>query len=273
MSPTMTPAIDARDTTSLYPARSVRSKVGYVLFYVGAAAILIWSYIGADMRPLDLITNRANIAEYSAGYFPVDLHQWRYYIQEMIVTVHMAIWGTLLAVIFAVPLGLMASANIAPFWLRQPVRRLLDCLRSINELVFAMIFVSAAGLGPFTGVLALFVHTTGILGKLFSEAVEAIDPRPVEGIRATGAGLLEEILYGVIPQVIPLWVSYSLYRFESNVRSATVVGIVGAGGIGVVLWEVMRAFNYAQSSGVIIVIIITVSLIDMLSATVRRRFI
>jgi phosphonate transport system permease protein len=118
----------------------------------------------------------------------------------------------------------------------------------------------------------MFVHTTGILAKLFSEAVEAIDPRPVEGIRATGANVLEEILYGVIPQVIPLWVSYSLYRFESNVRSATVVGMVGAGGIGVVLWEVIRGFYFAQTCAVMLMIIVTVSLIDVLSAQLRRRF-
>ena len=166
----------------------------------------------------------------------------------------------------------MAAENLSPIWLRQPVRRLMDALRAINEMVFAMLFVVAVGLGPFAGVLAIFVHTTGILAKLFSEAVEAIDPRPVEGIRATGANVLEEILYGVIPQVIPLWVSYSLYRFESNVRSATVVGMVGAGGIGVVLWEVIRGFYFAQTCAVMLMIIVTVSLIDVLSAWLRRRF-
>ncbi len=112
----------------------------------------------------------------------------------------------------------------------------MDACRAINEMVFAMLFVVAVGLGPFAGVLALFIHTTGVLSKLLSEAVEAIEPGPVEGIRATGANKLEEILYGVLPQVMPLLISYSLYRFESNVRSATVVGMVGAGGIGVTLW-------------------------------------
>ena len=107
----------------------------------------------------------------------------------------------------------------------------MDACRAINELVFAVLFVVAVGLGPFAGVMALFIHNTGILAKLFSEAVEAFDPRPVEGIRATGASV-QEIIYGVIPQVMPLWLSYGLYRFESNVRGATVLGIVGAGGIG-----------------------------------------
>jgi phosphonate transport system permease protein len=131
----------------------------------------------------------------------------------------------------------------------------------------------AVGLGPFAGVLALAVHTTGTLAKLFSEAVEAIDPRPVEGIRATGAHKLVEVVYGVIPQVMPLWLSFTLYRFESNVRSASVVGMVGAGGIGVVLFEVIRGFEYAQTCAVLIILAVSVTLIDLLSAHLRTRFI
>ncbi|MFN7781855.1 MAG: PhnE/PtxC family ABC transporter permease, partial [Lysobacterales bacterium] len=148
-----------------------------------------------------------------------------------------------------------------------------DACRAINEMVFALLFIVAVGLGPFAGVMALFVHTTGTLAKLFSEAVEAIDPRPVEGIRATGAHPLVEVIYGVIPQVLPLWLSFTLYRFESNVRSASVVGMVGAGGIGVVLFEVIRGFQYAQTCAVLIILVVSVSLIDLLSARLRRRFI
>jgi phosphonate transport system permease protein len=149
----------------------------------------------------------------------------------------------------------------------------MDACRAINEMVFAMLFIVAVGLGPFAGVLALMVHTTGTLAKLFSEAVEAIDPRPVEGIRATGAHPLVEIAYGVIPQVLPLWLSFTLYRFESNVRSASVVGMVGAGGIGVVLFEVIRGFQYAQTCAVLIILVVSVSAIDLVSASLRRRFI
>jgi phosphonate transport system permease protein len=166
------------------------------------------------------------MATYAADFFPPKFAQWPLYLTEMVVTIQIALWGTVLAVICAVPLGLMSSANITPRWVHQPVRRLMDAARAINEMVFAMLFIVAVGLGPFAGVLALFVHTTGVLAKLFSEAVESIDAQPVEGIRATGANALEEIIYGVIPQVLPLWISYSLYRFESNVRSASVVGMV-----------------------------------------------
>jgi phosphonate transport system permease protein len=149
----------------------------------------------------------------------------------------------------------------------------MDSFRSINEMVFAMLFVVAVGLGPFAGVLALWISTTGVLAKLFAEAVEAIDPGPVEGVRATGASALQEVIFGVIPQVMPLWISYALYRFESNVRSATVVGMVGAGGIGVILWENIRAFQFTQTCSVLLVIIVVVSVIDIFSQRLRKQFI
>jgi phosphonate transport system permease protein len=254
--------------------RAAAQRPGW-LYYAGWAAALAflgWAWKGAEIRPLDLIRDAGNIATYLSDFFPPDFRDWRIYMGEMLVTLHIAVWGTLLAVLAAVPLGLAASANVAPAWIHQPVRRLMDACRAINEMVFALLFIVAVGLGPFAGVLALFVHTTGTLAKLFSEAVEAIDPRPVEGIRATGAHPLVEIVYGVIPQVLPLWVSFTLYRFESNVRSASVVGMVGAGGIGVVLFEVIRGFQYAQTCAVLIILVVSVSLIDLLSARLRKRF-
>jgi phosphonate transport system permease protein len=213
------------------------------------------------------------MATYGREFFPPDFSDWRLYLKEMVVTLHIALWGTALAIVLAVPMGLLSSSNIVPAWVYQPVRRLMDAFRATNEMVFAMLFIVAVGLGPFAGVLALFVHTTGTLAKLFSEAVEAIDPRPVEGIRASGAHPLAEIFYGVLPQVMPLWVSFSLYRFESNVRSASVVGMVGAGGIGVVLFEVIRSFQYAHTCAVLFILIFTVSLIDLASAWLRKRLI
>jgi len=247
--------------------------LGKSLVYAGGVALLAWSWRGAEIDPWILIRDWGNMSRFSADFFPPDFREWRSYLQEMVVTIQIAVWGTALAVLLAVPFGLMSAENVSPLWLRQPVRRLMDCLRAINEMVFAMLFVVTVGLGPFAGVLALFVHTTGVLAKLFSEAVEAIDPRPVEGIRATGAGPLEEILYGVIPQVVPLWISFSLYRLEANVRSATVVGMVGAGGIGVLLWEIIRGFHFAQTCAVMIIVIASVSILDITSAWLRKLFI
>jgi len=234
---------------------------------------LAWAWQGAEMRPLDLIRDADNMRIYAREFFPPNFHDWRIYLHEMVITLHIALWGTVLAIVAAVPLGLLSAHNVAPPWVHQPVRRAMDLCRAINEMVFAMLFIVAVGLGPFAGVLALFVHTTGTLAKLFSEAVEAIDERPVEGIRAMGAHKLAEIVYGIFPQVMPLWLSYSLYRFESNVRSASVVGMVGAGGIGVVLYEVIRGFQYAQTCAVLLMLAVTVTVIDMFSAWLRKRFI
>ncbi|MGB1110350.1 MAG: phosphonate ABC transporter, permease protein PhnE [Gammaproteobacteria bacterium] len=236
-------------------------------------AVLIWSWGGAEMNPWALVENSENMVDMAGDFFPPNFHDWDIYLEEMIITIQIAVWGTALSVVLSIPFGIMSSENLVPWWVVQPTRRLMDAARAINEMVFAMLFVVAVGLGPFAGVLALFVHTTGILAKLFSEAVEAIDDGPVEGVRATGASGLQEIIYGVIPQVLPLWISYSLYRFESNVRSATVVGMVGAGGIGVILWESIRGFMFPETCAVMIIIIITVSLLDMLSQYLRKRFI
>jgi phosphonate transport system permease protein len=250
-----------------------RVNLGVLLAWGLLAALLAASWRGADMRPGDLVRDGGNMVQYAGSFFPPNFREWRYYLQEMLVTVQIALWGTTLAVVCSVPLGLLSASNITPVWLRQPVRRLMDATRAINEMVFAMLFIVAVGLGPFAGVLALWIHTTGILAKLFSEAVESIDPQPVEGIRATGANALEEIVYGVVPQVLPLWISYSLYRFESNVRSASVVGMVGAGGIGVVLWEIIRSFEYAETCAVMIIIVVSVTLIDVVSAHIRAALI
>lgn len=262
----MTSKPNVRDVPLIPPRTSLTTSLAWGIFCV----LLIWSWEGADMRPLDLIRDSGNMAIFAGEFFPPNFHDWRIYLSEMVITVHIAIWGTVLAVICAIPFGLMSAENLVPKWVYQPVRRVMDACRAINEMVFAMLFIVAVGLGPFAGVMALWVHTTGVLAKLFAEAVEAIDPRPMEGVRATGANALEVILYGVIPQVLPLWISYSLYRFESNVRSASVVGMVGAGGIGVILHEVIRGFDYAETSAVLLMIIVTVTLIDLVSARIRQ---
>lgn len=254
---------------SLAERRSSVSRLGWLFL----AGLLAWAWKGAEMNPAMLWRDAGNMREFIADFFPPDFGQWRLYRDEMLVTIQIALWGTALAIVCSVPLGILCSENVAPWWICQPVRRVMDACRSINEMVFAMLFVVAVGLGPFAGVMALFVGTTGVLAKLFAEAVEAIDPGPVEGVRATGSSALQEVVFGIIPQVLPLWISYSLYRFESNVRSATVVGMVGAGGIGVTLWEAIRGFQLAQTSAILIIIIVAVSTIDIVSQRLRKHFV
>ena len=259
-------SLDRAKARALEERHGLTYYLGWALFFL----VLAWSWEGAEMRPMDLIKDSGNMGKYAADFFPPNFKDWKLYVSEMLVTVQIAVWGTLLAIIAAVPLGLLSASNVVSPWIYQPVRRLMDALRAINEMVFAMLFIVAVGLGPFAGVLALFVHTTGTLAKLFSEAVEAVDPSPIEGIRATGAHPMAEIVYGILPQVMPLWVSYSLYRFEANVRSASVVGMVGAGGIGVIIYEVTRGFQYAQTCAVLIILIATVTIIDLISSYLRK---
>ncbi len=257
-------ALPKRDTK-----RSLMHAFGWGLFL----ALLGLSWEGAEMNPGVLVSDASNMLKFASDFFPLDFHEWDFYLAEMVITLQIAVWGTVLSIVAAIPFGILSSENIVPWWVYQPVRRLMDAARAINEMVFAMLFVVVVGLGPFAGVLALFVHTTGILAKLFSEAVEAIEPGPVEGIRSTGASAIHEVIFGVIPQVLPHWISFSLYRFESNVRSATVIGLVGAGGIGVVLWESIRAFSFPQAGAIMVIIILSVTLIDLLSQWLRKRVI
>jgi phosphonate transport system permease protein len=267
----MTPLTDTAARPVELPRASTTDILYRILIWGGLALVLAWSFGPAEMwRAVSLFTDAGNMAEYAGGFLHPKFRDWDYYVAEMILTVQIAIWGTVLAVIFGIPFALLSSSNIAPAWVVQPVRRLMDACRAINELVFAVLFVVAVGLGPFAGVMALFIHNMGIVAKLFSEAVEAIDPRPVEGIRATGATRLQEIIYGVVPQVLPLWISFSLYRFETNVRSATVLGLVGAGGIGQILFESIRGFYYGETAAIIIIVVITVSILDILSQRLRK---
>ena len=181
----------------------------------GLAVLLVASSGLAEIGRIgDLVGGDQNLRRLAGEFVHPDFSAWRLYLVGMGQTLAMALWGTVLALIIAVPLGLAGARNLAPAWLRHPARRLLDLLRSVPDLVVGALFVAAVGLGPFAGVMALAINTGGVLGKLFSEAVEAIDPGPIEGVRATGASPAQAIIWGVLPQAAPLWTSYALYRFE-----------------------------------------------------------
>ena len=254
------------------PVRSAAERGLDLLVWGGIVVLLVVAFRPVEMNKITLlVTNSANIGEFSKELARPDFSRWRLYVAQMWLTVQIALWGTTLAVLIAVPFGLLCARNITPIWIQQPVRRLMDLLRSIPDLVVGILFITALGLGPLPGVMALAINTGAVLAKLFSEAVEAIDPRPVEGVRATGAHRLQEIAWGVIPQVGPLWTSYALYRFESNSRAATVLGLIGAGGIGQTLFDAINGFQYRETSAIVIVIVAAVTLIDLLSQAMRTR--
>ncbi len=256
------------------PRQPLSRRLRGWLLWLAVMALLAWAWSPAEMfRASALFTDWRNMAEFGRAFLRPNFHDWDSYLADMVITIQIAIWGTALAVFFGIPFAILSSANVCPQWVVQPVRRLMDTCRAINEIVFALMFVVAVGLGPFAGVMALFVHNLGVFAKLFSEAVEQIDPRPIEGIRATGAHPVQEVMFGVIPQVMPLWSSLTLYRLETNVRSATTLGIVGAGGIGQTLYESIRAFQYGETAAQVIIVVVTVMAIDLLSARLRKALI
>jgi phosphonate transport system permease protein len=254
------------------PTRSLAQRAPDLLVWGGVLLLLLISIKPVEVNHVaKLFTNSENMRQFGSDFLRPNFTHLGLYIEKMWLTIQIALWGTTLAVVIAIPFGLACSRNIAPPWLAQPMRIVMNLLRSIPDLVVGTLFIVAVGLGPFPGVLALAVNTGGVLAKLFSEAVESIDKGPIEGVRATGATPLQEIVWGVIPQVAPLWTSYALYRFESNSRSATVLGLIGAGGIGQLLFDALNGFDYSAVSAISVVIVVAVTLIDLLSQAMRSR--
>lgn len=192
------------------------------------------------------------------------------YLHAMGETLSIAFLGTLLAAALAMPISLLAAKNVIPsIFLRFPVRRFLDSIRGIDTLIWALVWINVVGLGPFAGVLAIATSDFGAFGKLFSEAIEGGDQKQVEGIRAAGGNKLHEIRFGLMPQVLPVLAGQVLYFIESNTRSATIIGIVGAGGIGLQLAEQIRVLEWQKVSTLILMILVAVAVIDFISSRLR----
>jgi phosphonate transport system permease protein len=236
-----------------------------------ALAALIFSarYLGLSLT--ELIKGVPWIVDLVARMFPPNWGFLRQLARPVLETVQVAVWGTLFAALLALPLCFLGARNLVPRWLFHTTRQMFNAARGINELIFALIFVAAVGLGPFAGVLALSLHGAGMLGKFFAEAVEESDPGPVEALRATGASSLQVVVFGVLPQVLPSWIAATLYRLEVNLRAATVLGMVGAGGIGFELYSSLKLFQYQDTATCVLVILAMVMGADYLSSRLRAR--
>jgi phosphonate transport system permease protein len=262
---------------------AVRRMRGVLSALVLLLAVLLACRI-AEVRPMVLIAHIGNLGNYfdaignlengarvwtSPAEWFWNLPTWLLLMTE---TILMAYVGTLAGGVGAFLLSFVASRNLTrAFWLREAARRLLEFARTVPELVFALIFVVCFGLGPVPGVLAIALHTMGTLGKLFAEVIENIDIKPVEGVAAAGGSWLHRVRYGALPQVFSNFVSYTLLRFEINVRAAAVIGFVGAGGIGQTLLEAIRKFYYSDVSALLVLMIGTVMLIDYGAEKLRHR--
>jgi len=265
--------------------RSLAARRGRTLtalgVVVGCALLSAWA---AEVRHGDLAANLYRFTSYIGRITPTltwanlfgDLAEWYWNIglwtRLLVETLLIAYVGTLIGGLVALCLCFAASGNFGEIaWARFAVRRLLEFLRTVPEVVFALLFVIAFGLGPMAGVIAIALHTAGALGKLFFEIVENIDMKPVEGVRAAGGSWLHAVRFAALPQVAAGFASYALLRFEINVRGASVMGFVGAGGIGQELISAIRQFYYPDVSAILLMIIATVFVIDIADERIRHR--
>jgi phosphonate transport system permease protein len=265
--------------------QAVARRRGRLLFgAVVFAAVLLLAAIGAEVNLRTLFAHYGNFISYFDRILTLDSGQrvwtdvgewlwgWRKWLRMLGETLLISYVGTLIGATFAFCLNFFAAENTSPApWLRFVVRRLLEFARTVPGIVFALIFVIAFGLGPMAGVLAIAIHSTGALGKLFSEIVENADMKPVEGVRSTGASWLSCMRFAILPQVTAGYASYALLRFEINVREASVMGFVGAGGIGQELVVAIRKFYYSDVSAILLTIIVTVFIIDISTGWLRGR--
>jgi len=238
-----------------------------------ALVVLGWTAWDTGADPVRLAHGLPWIADFVGRMLPPDLAVLPAALLGAVKTVEIALLGTAVAAALALPLGFVSARNVAPPAVFYPARTVLNLFRSVDTLVYALIFVAAVGLGPFPGVLAVVAYTTTSLAKLYSEAIEGIEPGPVDAITATGASRLQVLRYGVLPQVLPLFLSYVLYRLETNIRAATVLGFVGAGGIGFYLQTYLRMIDYPAASTALLVTVVMVTVVDGLSSTLRARLV
>jgi phosphonate transport system permease protein len=269
-------------------------RPGITLRGVAITALIValygWGVVGTNASPGELAEGIPNIWNFLVRLFPAQwvmtdvspgIGSWTWatfpvpeVLPALIETIQMAIIGTSLAIVMSIPLSLLAARNVSPHrYVYQAMRLLLNINRAVPDIIIALVFVAAVGLGPFSGVLALAIGSVGTTAKLYAEAIEAIDPAQVQAVNATGASRVQTFSFGVIPQALPLAASYSLLLFEGNVRSASILGIVGAGGVGLILNKYMALFKYQELMGALALIIIAVTILDRFSDAIRRRII
>jgi phosphonate transport system permease protein len=234
---------------------------------------IVWSAVETEVSLGRVVEGLPFMGDFLRRMIPPDLSVLGNALRGAMETIQIAVVGTAVAAVLALPMGFAAARNAAPPWLFYWARSLLNAFRAVDTLVYALFFVAAVGLGPFPGVLAVMVYTATVLAKLYSEAIEAIEPGPVEAVRATGATTLQVLRWGVMPQLGPQFLSFTLYRFETNIRAAAVLGFVGAGGIGFYIQTYLRLLNYPAAATVLLVLIGLVMIVDFASSRLRARLV
>ena len=251
----------------------VRRALGFAVLLL-VLVFFLWSFVAVEFSPVKFAQGTPDLVNLVADMFPPEVATLPEVALAALETLQMALVGTALAALVSVPLAFLAARNVTPnVVLYHVTRAFVVFTRAVPDLVFALIFVAAVGLGPFPGTLALAIHSIGMLGKLYAETIEEIDAGQVEALRSTGAGPLQVLAFGVVPQVLPSFVGLTLYRWDINIRSSVVLGLVGAGGIGFLLTNAMRLFKYQEVLTVLLFIFVIVLIVEQTSSYIRAKVI
>lgn len=258
------------------PIRSLRRL--YKLVWVKRLGILaitisiyIWAFRGLDIDPTLFKDGWHYMTVFLSDFWPPDLEVLDRAINALIETIQMSILGTTIGAVISLPIAILSARNLAPRWLQLFANLLQNAVRSVPSIVLALVFVAAMGLGSPAGTLALGIYTVGYLAKFYQEAIESVDTRSLEFLQVTGASWLQTAQYGILPQVLPLGLGYTLYMFEYNIRAASILGVVGAGGIGYELATYIHGFERTKAATIILVLLVVVTIIDALSSRLRHH--
>ncbi|KAM3098767.1 phosphonate ABC transporter, permease protein PhnE [Phormidesmis sp. 146-35] len=242
-----------------------------LLIIVGLVFVYGWALRGLKLNLEMLNESIPYTIDFVSRLLPPDWAVTDVAIKALIETIQMSLWGTTIGAVLSIPIALLSAHNLTPRWIRWLANLIQNAVRSVPSIVLGLFFVSATGLGAPAGTLALGIYTIGYLAKFYQEAIEAVDPRSIESLQVSGASWMQIAQYGIFPQVLPLGLGYTLYMFEYNIRSASVLGVVGAGGIGFELVNYIRGFEYNKATTMMIVLLIVVTVIDMISSQLRQR--
>lgn len=234
-------------------------------------AIYSWAWNGLKLDLRSLRDSGGYITDFISRLFPPDLSILDVAWARLLETIQMSLWGTTIGAIFSLPIAILSASNLTPWWVRWCANFFQNTVRSIPSIILGLIFVAATGLGAPAGTLALSIYTIGYLGKFYQTAIESVDRYSLEALQVSGASWLQIAQYGVMPQVLPLLLGYTVYMFEYNIRAASVLGVVGAGGIGFELVNYIRGFEYNKATTMMLVLLVVVTFIDIISSQLRRR--
>ena len=251
---------------------AARRNFSRLLGTIAIVAILVWSLRGTEFDVSQFQGAGENARRFFSGLFPPDFRELAAAADALVVTVQMAILGTFFGFMVALPISFFAARTmVLPRWFSSAIKQGLNVLRAIPAPVYAILFVWIVGLGPFTGAMGIGVGTFAFLGKLFAESLESVHPAPIEGVKAVGASRVQVFAYAMLPQALPQFLSHTLYAFEHSLVSATVVGIVGAGGIGLRLHQTINYNQWSKTAVYILLLVVMVLIVDAVSYQIRRR--